>query len=612
MSMSAVTAFTRAFFGPLLAFLKRRSKKQFFVTILVLGLSWYGYGYFFGSEETETRYVLGTVEKRTIVSSVSASGQISSSNQLDVKSKASGEILSLRVEPGDTVRAGQVIAVLDSTDAQKSVRDALANLESAKISLAKIQKPASALTLTQAENSLTNAEDSLAKTYTDSRTHVTNIFLDLPSAVTGLESILIGTDIFTSQWNMDYYKSSVESYDNRIGGFRDVAYSDFLAAKKSYDVAFAKYQTFPISPSNTEIEEMLAIAYTAVESAQKATRSANALITLYQDIIKSKNQTPINASNTALTNLNSYTGKLNSHFSNLVSDGNALKQYKQTIAERKQNIEDIKSGADELDIQSARLSIIKAENALLDARNNLADYTIVAPFDGTVSSVPVKKRETVGGSSVIATIVSPEQIAELSLNEVDAAKIKVGDKTTLTFDAIEELSLTGKVAHVDPVGEVNQGVVSYTIQIHFDTQDERVKPGMTVNAAIITAIRPDVLSVSAGAIKNQAGRITVQAFNPPYVAEKKEDDSTENTTTSVSEGIVTEQTPESITVTIGISDDTYTEILSGLTEGQQIIERTITQKATTATTSAPSLFGGPPGGNRAGQTNTRTGGTQNR
>lgn len=608
--MAQIKSFFLAISKTTWSFVRNRSLKQLVFVSIVAGLSWYGYSYFFGADDTETRYVLGTVEKRTIVASVSASGQISSSNLLDVKAKAGGEILSLRVEAGDVIRAGQVIAVLDSTDAQKAVRDAQANLESARISLAKIKKPASALTLTQAENSLTNAEDSLTKTYTDSRTHVTNVFLDLPSTITGMETILLGTDLFSSQWNMDYYKSAVEQYDSRVSGFRDIAHQDYLAAKKAYDVAFSKYQTFSTAPSDAEIEEMLALAYAAVESAQKSTRSANALITFYQDTMKAKSLNPVAGSNTALTSVNTYTGKLNTHFSNLVSDANNLKQYKQTIAERKENIADIKSGADELDIQSAQLSVTKAENALLDARNNLADYTVTAPFSGTISSVPVKRRETVSSSTTIATIVSPEQIAELSLNEVDAAKITVGDKTTLTFDAIEELSLTGKVAHVDPVGTVSQGVVSYTVQIHFDTQDTRVKPGMTVNAAIITDIRPDVLSVPAGAVKSQAGRLSVQVFNPVIVEQKPAVQDTTNASTSAVEGITTEQEPESVSVTVGISDDTYTEILTGLTDGQQIIERTVTQKATTAT-SAPSLFGPPGGNNRTGGTRT-SGGTQNR
>ncbi|MFM2414975.1 MAG: hypothetical protein RI911_668 [Candidatus Parcubacteria bacterium] len=603
MDMSRILSFIMSIPRSAWAFLRGRTKKQIILSLVSAVVIWYGYGYFFGNNDVETRYILNTVEKRTVVASVSASGQISSSNLLDVKSKAGGEIISLRVEAGDTVRAGQVVAVLDSTDAQKAVRDASANLESANIALAKIKKPASALTLTQAENSLINAQDSLAKTYTDSRTHVTNVFLDLPSTITTLESTLLGTDLFASQWNVDFYKNAIEQYDTRVSDYRNVALEDFRAAKKSYELAFVRYQSFPITPSNQDIEEMVALAYTAIESTQKASRSANALITFYQDTMKGRNLVVAPGSNTALTNINSFTGKINTHFLNLIADANALKQYRQTIAERQQNIDDIKSGADDLDIQSAELSVRKAQNALLDARTALSDYTVTAPFDGVISKVAVKRRETVGNGTLIATVVSPQQIAELSLNEVDAAKIKVGNKASLTFDALEELSLTGKVAHIDPVGTVSQGVVSYIVQIKFDTQDERVKPSMTVNAAIITAVQPDVLTVPMSSIKNQGGRTSVQVFIPAYIPPPITDTDDATATNPQQDGITTEQVPESVSVQVGISDDAYTEITSGLTEGQQIIERVIAPKAAAA---APSLFSPP--GQRGGQGGARPAG----
>ena len=71
----------------------------------------------------------------------------------------------------------------------------------------------------------------------------------------------------------------------------------------------------------------------------------------------------------------------------------------------------------------------------------------------------------------------------------DFLTIKVGDKATLTFDAVTDLSISGQVAEIDTVGTVSQGVVSYALKIAFDTQDTRVKPGMTVSAAPRPAAR---------------------------------------------------------------------------------------------------------------------------
>ena len=88
------------------------------------------------------------------------------------------------------------------------------------------------------------------------------------------------------------------------------------------------------------------------------------------------------------------------------------------------------------------------------------------------------------------------------MNEVDVAKIKVGQKTTLTFDAIDGLSIAGEVIDIDAVGTVTQGVVNYNVKIGFDTQDERIKPGMSVSATIIIEVKQDVLLIPNSAIKS--------------------------------------------------------------------------------------------------------------
>lgn len=550
------------------------------VLLAVIGSGWWAYAHIAAVEAKQPRYVLGTVTKGTIVSSVSASGQVSVSNQLDVKPRVSGEVVYVPVEAGQTVAAGALLAQLDSTDAQKSVRDARANLESAEISLEKLQKPASALTLTQARNALSNAQDSLSKLYSDSNTLVVNVFLDVPSIMTNLESILIGdTASNHTQWNIDYYQNAIIAYDNRGTEFRTTAYNDYLAAKSAYDTAFAEYQSLGTAPDTAAIEKSLTDSYAAVRLIARALKSSTTFIQLYIDTSKAHNFTPSSVATAAITSLAGYTNTVNSHLSSLVSYTNSLKQDKQSIDEKQQSLDDILAGADDLDVRSAQLSVTKAKNALQDAQNNLADYYVRAPFAGTIAAVQVKKYDSVGSGTAIATLITNNNRAELSLNEVDAAKIKVGDKATLTFDAIDSLTLTGKVSQIDAVGTVTQGVVSYAVTIGFDSQDPRIKPGMTVNAAIITDARQDVLMVPASAVKTQNGASFVQAFTPELAAP------------SSTQGVVSDTAPRQIPVEVGISDDTNIEITSGVSEGQQIVVRTITASAQTTTQTAPSLFG---------------------
>lgn len=191
-------------------------------------------------------------------------------------------------------------------------------------------------------------------------------------------------------------------------------------------------------------------------------------------------------------------------------------------------------------------------------------------------------------------MITKQKVVELSLNEVDAAAVKVGQKVTLTFDAVEDLSLTGKVASIDTIGTVSSGVVSYTVDISFDTQDDRVKSGMSANATIITEVKTDVLTVPSAAVKSQNDTNYVLVFETPIDS------------TTGSQGTPSTVAPVQKTVTTGIAGDSTIEILSGIEEGTQVVTKTMTgttaAKTTTTTssnrqtTSAASLLSGNGGG----------------
>jgi HlyD family secretion protein len=198
----------------------------------------------------------------------------------------------------------------------------------------------------------------------------------------------------------------------------------------------------------------------------------------------------------------------------------------------------------------------------------------------------VKKSDEVSSGSAIATLITDSKFAEISLNEVDIAKVKVGQKATLTFDAIDNLSITGQVTETDIVGAVSQGVVTYNVKIGFDTQDDRVRSGMSVSADIVTDIKQDILIAPSGAVKSQGETNYVEIVDR------------EAEVTTGNQGVVLDLSPRNQEVVVGLSDDTSTEIISGLEEGDKIITRTITTSSTKTTTisSAPSLFGS--GGSR--------------
>ena len=235
----------------------------------------------------------------------------------------------------------------------------------------------------------------------------------------------------------------------------------------------------------------------------------------------------------------------------------------------------------DLAVQAAENAVTSAEIALQDAKDNAAARTVTAPIAGVITALSLENGDELqassGGTSSSAplTITDPAAYdANLTLAESDIGSVKVGQKAVLTFDALPDLTLSGKVTRVDTAGTNNSGVVSYTVIVTPDLIDPSVKGGMTVSVNIITNVASDVLAVPSAAVKSATD-------GSKYVQ------------------ILQNGQPTDVTVETGTSNDSYTEITSGLTEGQEIITATSTAgKSTTATTtrSSGSSFGGGGGG----------------
>ena len=477
------------------------------------------------------------------------------------------------------------------------MRDAEVNLESAKLALQKLQKPADNLSLLQGENAIVRAEESrrdaendLQTAYADGFNSVVDAFLELPDIMTGLEDMLYTSSpgLGSGQFNIDYYAGEIARYDSISGNnAKDNVYGAYRqTAVTAYDKTFATYQTVSHSSPTDTIESLIFESYDTTQAIASAVKNSRNLIQLYKDTLKDKGQKSASLADTHIASLDTYTSRVSTHLANLLAAKNAIAQSKEdivdsdrTIAEETESLVKLKIGTDTLDIASAQLTIRQRENALLDAKEALADYYIRAPFAGTLATVEAKRSDTVGSGTVIATLITEQILAEISLNEVDVAKVKVGQKADLTFDALPELTMTGTVSEIDTVGTVEQGVVTYTVKIIFDTQNNEVKPGMTANATIIIEKKDDVLIVPNSAVKTQDGRSFVQVagdatLEPPVLGER--------------------------TIETGLGNDLQTEVISGIIEGEQIVVRTLSAQAP-AQTAAPSLFGAPGGTNRGGE-----------
>ena len=526
--------------------------------VVLAGLAYYVFG---SKSSVPTRYVESKVSKGTIISAVTGSGQVSASNQIDIKPKVSGNITYLPVKAGQYVSAGSVIAQIDSTDALRAVRDAQANVASAELSLEKLKL----------QDSSDNMNASLSKSYDDGFNAVSNTFLDLPGIMDGLSNMFFKLNAITNKYNVNWYAEQFPADDP--DAFTVLTYkSDFVnaynTALASYNSTSDEYKSISRTSDSSSIYDLITNTYDTTKLIATAIKDANNYLDFVSSSLQKRNANVPAVLTNNKTTLTSDTSQTNTHLSDLLSIKSTIHGYQDAFP------------SNTLDLKSAELSVTQKQNALQDAKTNLDDYSIRAPFAGILAKVGINMADSVSSGTVVATIITKKQLANISLNEVDVSKIKIGEKATLTFDAIPSLSIVGEVESIDSIGTVTQGVVTYNVQIGFASQDASVKPGMSVSASIITDVHQDVLVVPNSAVKSSKSGAYVEMFDtplPPPVA---------GVTGSPSSVL-----PRQQAVTTGISNDTMTEIVSGLTEGDLVVSRTITTTTTSSASTAPSLLG---------------------
>jgi len=557
------------------------------VLLIVVSLSIFGYKQLTKSDN-EDKIITQAVKKGDINVSVSGTGQISSLDEIDIKSEVSGEIVYINASVGKEVKKGNLLFQIDNSDALKEIKSAELSLESALLSLEKIKEGTSELSLLQAENSLTQAKETktkaeanLIKSYEDSFNTISNVFLDLPTLMTGLKDIIFGYDVCTNgvQENYNYYASVANFYDERAFVYKNEVYAKYQTTKLKYDENLNSYKETSRYSSQDQIEKLIDETYETTKLISDSIKSTINLIDFYKYVLTNHSINYLPIADTQLSSLSTYTSKTNSHLSNLLSAKNNIKDYKESIISAERTIEekelilaDLKDDSNDLELRTQELTVEQKQNDLDDLRDSLVNYYIYAPFSGTITSVDFSKGEIISSNSVLSSIMTQEKIASITLNEIDAVKMKVGQKAVITFDAIDDLSINGEVAEVDVIGTVSQGVVSYNVKIALNSMDERIKPGMSISVSITIDSVQDVLIVSSSLIKNQKDGTYVEVMLNDGTIEKRK-------------------------VETGLSDDIFIEIKSGLNEGEKIINQTVNSNNIKTNTTNINTNGGPPGGN---------------
>ena len=132
----------------------------------------------------------------------------------------------------------------------------------------------------------------------------------------------------------------------------------------------------------------------------------------------------------------------------------------------------------------------------------MADTEIVAPFDGVITHVNIKAGGSSGSGSAIELADVSRYHVNVLVDETEISQVQPGQLSQITVDALSGIMLTGKVAAIDPAGQVVQGVVNFNVRIDLDPTAAPIKLDMTTNTRIIGESHANVLAVPINAIRS--------------------------------------------------------------------------------------------------------------
>ncbi|HPR91469.1 MAG TPA: HlyD family efflux transporter periplasmic adaptor subunit [Candidatus Paceibacterota bacterium] len=511
------------------------------------------------SKQVSNVYTLAKVTKGPFINTITDTGQVELSDQLDLKAKASGDITNIYVAEGDTVKSGATIAKIACTQAYY-------NLQSAQLNLAKWQQT-NPLSQTQLQNALKSSQDNQAQLATD-------LHDAYQSAYDAVGNVTVGTPAIISSLNDVFYSANgflsdqrIYSQDETTRDYVRTAGRDFDSARAQYTAMFQNYRLLNRNSDYASLKQLLDSAYSSTQNLVSALKEAkNATDHIAYD------QSDLLASQAAVTtqnNLNTWINQASAYLQTLDASRSSIDNIQmnidnanRTIIEKTQALENDTSP---LDLQSLQL-------ALAQAQTNYNDCFVRAPFDGVIAKIDAKIAHPVNSGDVVATLVTKNKTVTLDVNEIDATKISVNQTASVTFDAIDGLTLPGKVSKVDNLGSVSSGVVSYGVTVTLEQDDERVKPGMSANVTITVENKAETLLIPNAALKSGS----TGSYYVEVAADANIDVKGNVMTTTVK--------PKRQMVQTGSSNDTVTEIKSGLKEGDLVVIKTVNANSTTKTT----------------------------
>jgi HlyD family secretion protein len=262
----------------------------------------------------------------------------------------------------------------------------------------------------------------------------------------------------------------------------------------------------------------------------------------------------------------------------------AQTNYESAVAQKELTKAQLESAKSQ--VESAKAQGEQTRAALKLAETNLRYTTIRSPVNGIVISRNVDVGQTVAASLQAPTLFTiAKDLTQMQVNanvsEADIGRVAVGQEASFTVDAYPERMFRGRISEIRNAPLTIQNVVTYDVVIQVGNKDLKLKPGMTANISILVAHKEGVLKIT-----NAALRFRPEFAKREETAEKRKGDLSKgrqlsgNAGSSQGEGKLTgrvwvlspEGKPKPITIVLGITNGTFSEVISGdLKEGTEVI-----------------------------------------
>ncbi|MBD3359193.1 MAG: HlyD family efflux transporter periplasmic adaptor subunit [Candidatus Buchananbacteria bacterium] len=537
--------------------------------------------------EEKDEYITEKVQKGTLTQTVSETGELQAASEIDLNFKGSGTITEINIQEGDEVSAGDVLARMDAGPLEVQVRQARANLEIARANLNRFLAGASEEDIKVSRESVNNAKIAYENAKRDHTALVDKLESDIETykkAVSDAKDnllITLETVMTYPDHSLDIVKKIFEDDDLeprfsvRNFQYKDNASRYFDLAEPVVERANIALDKAQQSLEADDIEKAVDEVSTALDHVKKTLDSIflalTASTTSYYfpesalDAYKSSIRAEQTTIDNAIASLNTAEQTWNNAKNNLVAAKNnkelqiansrsavdsALGSYNLAQAQL-----DLKKAAPRpVDVAYYQAQVDQAQAALDLALVNLDDYIIRAPTEGKIVFVNYDVGEqfgvglTTAETKPVITILSKGDFEiEVDVPESDIVKIQIGNPAVITLDAYgEDVKFDGQVVFVD-LAETNiQDVVYYKVTVTLEPTDKEIKSGMTANVDILTKEKQDALFVPVRAVK---------------------EDNKDNKYVE----ILSLGEPQRVDVKTGLRGDQGLEIISGLSENQEVI-----------------------------------------